>query len=274
MPPAKLQNSSPSMHFFGNISIASMAFMGVAALCAGFVDAIAGGGGLIQLPALLIGLPQSATVQVLGTNKLSSIFGTSAAAILYRRRVKPDLSFTLAMAIPALVGSMCGALLAAHLPTHALRPLVFFLLIAVGIYTWRRPTLGHVELLRHTPGRRNVIAVIAGLGIGFYDGIFGPGTGTFLMVVLVALLGFAFLTASSVAKVVNVATNLGAIVIFGLHGVILWHVGLVLGTANIAGGLLGAKLAIRGGSAFVRQIFLVVTAVLILKVGVDTITHW
>ena len=262
------------MGFFDNLSATSMAFMGVAALCAGFVDAIAGGGGLIQLPALLIGLPQSATVQVLGTNKLSSILGTSAAAILYRRRVKPDLLFTFAMAIPAFVGSMCGALLAAHLPTHALRPLVFVLLLAVGIYTWRRPTLGHIELLRHTPRRRNVIAVIAGLAIGFYDGIFGPGTGTFLMVVLVALLGFAFLTASSVAKVVNVATNFGAIVIFGLHGVILWHVGLVLGLANVVGGLLGARLAIRGGSAFVRKIFLVVTAVLILKVGVDTITHW
>lgn len=251
-----------------------MAFMGVAALCAGFVDAIAGGGGLIQLPALLIGLPQSTTVQVLGTNKLSSVFGTTAAAIMYRRRVKPDFLFTFAMAIPAFAGSMCGALLAAHLPTHALRPLVFVLLLAVGIYTWRRPTLGHVELLRHTAGRRNIIAVIAGLGIGFYDGIFGPGTGTFLMVVLVAFLGFAFLTASSVAKIVNVATNLGAIAIFGLHGVILWHVGLVLGLANIAGGMLGARLAIRGGSSFVRQIFLVVTAVLILKVGVDTITHW
>ena len=251
-----------------------MAFMGVAALCAGFVDAIAGGGGLIQLPALLIGLPQSATVQVLGTNKLASVFGTSAAAIMYRRRVKPDLSFTFAMAAPAFVGSMCGALLAAHLPTHALRPLVFFLLIAVGVYTWRRPTLGHVELLRHTPHRRNIIAIFAGLGIGFYDGIFGPGTGTFLMVVLVAFLGFAFLTASSVAKVVNVATNLGAIVIFGLHGVILWHVGLVLGIANIAGGLMGARLAIRGGSSFVRQIFLAVTAILIFKVGFDTISHW
>jgi uncharacterized membrane protein YfcA len=205
---------------------------------------------------------------------LSAVFGTSAAAIMYRRRVKPDLSFTFAMALPAFMGSMCGALLAAYLPTHALRPLIFILLIAVGIYTWRRPTLGHVELLRHTAGRRNIIAVVAGLGIGFYDGIFGPGTGTFLMVVLVAVLGFAFLTASSMAKVVNVATNLGALVIFGVHGVILWHVGLVLGVANIAGGLLGARLAIRGGSAFVRQIFLIVTTVLILKVGVDTITHW
>lgn len=251
-----------------------MVFMGIAALCAGFVDAIAGGGGLIQLPALLIGLPQSATVQVLGTNKLSAIFGTSAAAIMYRRRVRPDPSFTFAMALPAFVGSMFGALLASRLSTHALRPLVLLLLIAVGTYTWRRPTLGHVELLRHSRGRRNAIAVMAGLGIGFYDGIFGPGTGTFLVVILVAFLGFAFLTASSVAKVVNVATNLGALLIFGVHGVILWHVGLVLGIANIAGGLLGARLAIKGGSAFVRQIFLFVTAVLILKVGIDTFTHW
>lgn len=262
------------MHFFGHISTLAIIFMSVAALCAGFIDAIAGGGGLIQLPALLIGLPQSATVQVLGTNKLAAISGTSAAAIMYRRRVKPDVVFTFAMALPAFVGSMCGALLASHIPTHALRPLVFFLLLAVGIYTWRHPTLGHIELLRHTTRRRTWIAVIAGAGIGFYDGIFGPGTGTFLMLVLVAVLGFAFLTASSIAKVVNVATNLGALIIFGLHGVILWRVGLVLGLANILGGMLGARIAIRGGSAFVRKIFLLVTAVLIFKVGVDTLSHW
>lgn len=251
-----------------------MSFMALAALCAGFVDAIAGGGGLIQLPALLIGLPQSSTVQVLGTNKLAAVFGTSAAAVMYRRRVKPDLAFTVAMAVPAFFGSMSGALLASHIPTHALRPLVFFLLLAVGIYTWRNPTLGHVELLRHTTRRRTWIAVLAGAVIGFYDGIFGPGTGTFLMVVLVVLLGFAFLTASSIAKFVNVSTNVGALMVFGFNGVILWKVGLVLGLANILGGMLGAKIAIRGGSAFVRQIFLLITAVLIFKVGVDTFTHW
>ena len=133
------------MHFFGEISFASGAFMLFAALCAGFVDAIAGGGGLIQLPALLIGLPQSPVVQVLGTNKLSSFFGTTAAALMYRRRVKPDLRFTFAMALPAFVGSMLGALLAAHIPTHALRPIVLVLLIAVAIFTWRRPTLGEID---------------------------------------------------------------------------------------------------------------------------------
>lgn len=262
------------MHFFGDISFASGAFMLVAALCAGFVDAIAGGGGLIQLPALLIGLPQSSVVQVLGTNKLSSFFGTSAATIMYRRRVKPDLPFTLAMALPAFFGSMSGALLAAHIPTHALRPLVLALLIAVAIFTWRRPTLGEIELLRHTAHRRMLIAILAGAGIGFYDGIFGPGTGTFLMLVLVALLGFAFLTASSIAKVVNVSTNLGALIVFGLHGVILWRLGLVLALANILGGTLGAHVAIRGGSALVRRVFLLVTVVLIFKVGMDTIVQW
>ena len=251
-----------------------MLFMGAAAFCAGFVDAIAGGGGLIQLPALLVGLSSSPTVQVLGTNKLSSVFGTSAAAILYRRKVKPDTKFTMAMAVPAFFGSMGGALLASHIPTHALRPIVFSLLVAVVIYTWRKPELGQIETLRHTQSRRTFIAIFAGGGIGFYDGIFGPGTGTFLMLVLVAALGFAFLTASSMAKVVNVATNVGAIVIFGVHGVILWKVGLVLGMANIAGGILGARMAIRGGSALVRRFFLLVTIVLIIKVGVDTISYW
>ena len=262
------------MHFFGSLSIMAVVFMLFAALCAGFIDAIAGGGGLIQLPALLIGLPQSPVVQVLGTNKLSSFFGTSAAALMYRRRVKPDLRFTFAMALPAFLGSMSGASLAAHIPTHALRPIVLTMLIAVAIFTWRRPTLGEIELLRHTSQRRLWLAVLAGAVIGFYDGIFGPGTGTFLMIVLVALLGFAFLTASSIAKVVNVSTNLGALVVFGLHGVILWRLGLLLALANVSGGLLGAHVAIRGGSALVRRVFLLVTLVLIVKVGIDTASHW
>ena len=118
-----------------------------------------------------------------------------------------------------------------------------------------------------------LIAILAGAGIGFYDGIFGPGTGTFLMLVLVALMGFAFLNASSIAKVVNVSTNLGALVVFGLHGVILWHLGLLLALANVLGGMLGAHAAIRGGSALVRRVFLLVTVALIIKVGIDTFSH-
>lgn len=262
------------MQFLYEVSFLTFSFLLLASFFAGFVDAIAGGGGLIQLPALLIGLPNSETAQVLGTNKLSSIFGTASAAVMYGRRTKPDLRFTIAMALPAFVGSMCGALLASRIPTNSLRPIVFICLVGVGIYTWRRPTLGHVELLRHSAKRRWFIASIAGGGIGFYDGIFGPGTGTFLMLVLVATLGFAFISASAIAKIVNVATNVGAITIFGFHGVILWKLGLLMGIANIAGGLIGARVAIRGGSGLVRQVFLLVTAILIFKVGIDTVTHF
>lgn len=261
------------MHHLGDLSLLTFSVLLVAAFCAGLIDAIAGGGGLIQLPALLIGLPNSSTAQVLGTNKLAAVFGTSSAALMYGRQTKLDFRFTLAMALPAFGGSVCGALLASRIPTNALRPLVFILLVAVGIFTWKRPTLGHVQFLRHTPRRRQIVAIAAGAGIGFYDGIFGPGTGTFLMMVLVAALGFAFLNASAIAKIVNVSTNVGAICVFGLHGVILWKVGLTLGMANVLGGLIGARYAIRGGSAFVRKVFLVVTAILIFKVGVDTLTH-
>ncbi len=262
------------MDFLGAIPVTTFLFMSVAALCAGLIDAIAGGGGLIQLPALLIGLPQSSTVQVLGTNKLSAIFGTSAAAVMYRKRAKPDLFLILSMAITAMFGSISGALLASYIPTRAMRPLVLVLLIAVGVFTWKRPVLGHVQSMRHGVRRGRQIAIALGGGIGFYDGIFGPGTGTFLMLVLVVVLGFEFLSASAISKIVNVATNAGAIFIFGIHGVVLWKIGALLGLANITGGAIGANLAIRGGSAFIRKIFLLVTALLIVKVGIDTISHW
>ena len=258
---------------FGDITQITIFFLILAAFSAGLVDAIAGGGGLIQLPALLIGLPQASTVEVLGTNKVASVFGTTASALTYRRSVKTDAIFLATMALPALFGSVLGALSASLIPTQSMRPIVFILLVAVAIYTWRKPDLGSIEVLRHEKKKRFLISAIAGLVIGFYDGIFGPGTGSFLMLVLIYL-GFAFLSASAIAKVVNVSTNLGAIMVFGLNGAILWQVGLVLAVANIAGGLLGARLAIRGGSTLIRKVFLFVTIALIIRVGIDTLTNW
>ena len=258
---------------FGDISQATILFLILAALSAGFVDAIAGGGGLIQLPALLIGMPQASTVEVLGTNKLASIFGTTASALMYRRRVKTDAKFLASMAIPAFIGSVLGALSASKIPAQSMRPIVFILLVAVAIYTWRKPELGSIEEPRHETKKRFSISVAAGTIIGFYDGIFGPGTGSFLMLTLIYL-GFAFLSASAIAKVVNVSTNLGAVLVFGFHGAIIWQVALVLAAANIVGGLMGARLAIRGGSTLIRKVFLLVTLVLIMKVGIDTLTNW
>jgi uncharacterized membrane protein YfcA len=258
---------------FGDITQVTVFFLILAAFSAGLVDAIAGGGGLIQLPALLIGLPQASTVEVLGTNKVASVFGTTASALTYRRSVKTDARFLVTMALPALFGSVLGALSASLIPTQSMRPIVFVLLVSVAIYTWRKPDLGSIEALRYQKNKRFLISAIAGLVIGFYDGIFGPGTGSFLMLILIYL-GFAFLSASAIAKVVNVSTNLGAILVFGLHGAILWQVGLVLAMANVVGGLLGARLAIRGGSTLIRKVFLFVTVALIIRVGIDTLSNW
>jgi len=255
---------------FHDLTIATALFLLAASFFAGFIDSIAGGGGLIQLPALLIGLPKSETAEVLGTNKLSSIFGTSTAAVLYRKQIKPDPKVLLAMGVPALLGSAGGAMLASKIPTSSMRPMVLVLLIVVAIYTWFKPDLGKFENLRHLPRRRVQIAALAGVIIGFYDGIFGPGTGSFLMLILVASLGYAFITASAIAKVVNVATNGGAILVFGINGAVIWQIGIIMGVANISGAIIGARLAIKGGSTLVRKVFLLVTMALIVKVGIAT----
>jgi uncharacterized protein len=255
---------------FHDLTIATALFLLAASFFAGFIDSIAGGGGLIQLPALLIGLPKSDTAEVLGTNKLSSIFGTTTAAALYRKQIKPDPKILVAMALPAFLGSAGGAVLASKIPTSSMRPMVLVLLIVVAVYTWFKPDLGKFENLRHLPQRRVQIAAIAGVIIGFYDGIFGPGTGSFLMLILVASLGYAFITASAIAKVVNVATNVGAIMVFGINGAVIWQIGIIMGVANISGAVVGARLAIKGGSTLVRKVFLFVTVALIVKVGIAT----
>ncbi len=255
---------------FQDLSLATALFLLAASFFAGFIDSIAGGGGLIQLPALLIGLPKSETAEVLGTNKLSAVFGTTTAAALYRKQIKPDPKILIAMGVPAFLGSAGGAVLASKIPTSSMRPMVLMLLIIVAIYTWFKPDLGKFENLRHLPKRRVQIAAIAGVVIGFYDGIFGPGTGSFLMLILVASLGYAFITASAIAKVVNVATNVGAIMVFGVNGAVLWQIGIILGIANISGAVIGARLAIKGGSTLVRKVFLLVTMALIVKVGIAT----
>ena len=237
------------------MSIETAIFLVIAAGFAGFVDAMAGGGGLIQLPALLIGLSEKPIPLILGTNKVISIFGTSSAAANYFRSVKPDLKLTSYMALPAFVGSALGARLASSFPTSVFRPLIILLLVSVAIYTWRKPELGITESLR------------------FYDGIFGPGTGTFLVFLLVGLVGYAFLKASATAKLVNIATNLGAIISFQLTGHIWWKLGLALAIANVCGAIIGSRLAIRGGSPLVRKVFLVVTTILIAKVGYDWLAN-
>jgi uncharacterized membrane protein YfcA len=252
-----------------DISTLTLIFILVAAFSAGFVDAIAGGGGLIQLPALLISFPDREVAEVAGTNKLGSIFGTSAAALNYRRNIKTDPKLLLAMVLPAFIGSGSGSLLATKISTEQLKVAIVVMLVAVFAYTLARPDLGKVEVLKGAAKRQRTVGAIAGLTVGFYDGFIGPGTGTLLMIVLVAALGFAFIGASAIAKVVNVATNFASILVFGISGSIMWVVGLAVGICNLAGGIIGSRVAIRRGSDFVRKFYLVVTFALIVRVLFD-----
>lgn len=254
-----------------DLDLSTAIFLALSAGFAGMIDAIAGGGGLVQLPALLAGLPRTEVATVLGTNKLSSILGTSVAATTLARKVRPELRTALPMVLAAFIGSGFGASIATQVPTSFFRPLIVVMLIGVGIYTWKRPSLGQVEALRHEPRRRSLLASGIGGVIGFYDGIFGPGTGSFLVFLLVGYLGYAFLRASATAKIVNFGTNAAAIMVFGYSGSVIWLLGLTMGMANIVGAVIGARLAIRGGSGLVRRVFLVVVAALIAKVGWDVV---
>ena len=252
------------------MSIEVAIFLAIASGFAGFVDAMAGGGGLIQLPALIVGLPNKELPLILGTNKVPSIFGTAAAARNYFKNIKPDIPITLSMMGPAFIGSMGGASLAAAVPKDFFKPFIVCLLIAVAIYTWVKPELGMNENLKYTHKKRLAIVALIGLLIGFYDGIFGPGTGTFLVFFLVSGIGYAFLKASGTAKLVNISTNAGAILSFQLTGHIWWQLGLLLAFANVTGAVIGSRLAIKGGSPLVRKVFLAVTFLLIARVAWDT----
>ncbi len=252
------------------MSVEVLIFLALASGFAGFVDAMAGGGGLIQLPALLIGLPNKELPLILGTNKVPSIFGTTAAARNYFKNIKPDIPLTISMMGPAFIGSITGAAFAATIPKDFFKPFIVFLLITVAIYTWRKPALGMNENLKFTHKKRLLFVALIGLLIGFYDGIFGPGTGTFLVFFLVSGIGYAFLKASATAKLVNIATNAGAILSFQLTGHIWWQLGLLLAFANVAGAVIGSRLAIKGGSPLVRKVFLAVTFLLIARVAWDT----
>ncbi len=250
------------------VTFATIALVVVAGLAAGWVDAVVGGGGLIQLPALLL-VPGISPVQALATNKMGSIFGTTTSAVTYYRRAHPDLKTALPMAGVALAGSFGGAVLAASLPSSVFKPVIVAALIAVAVFTAAKPTVGELTALRHTGRRHYGTAAGIGLAIGFYDGLIGPGTGSFLIIAMVTLLGYNFLAASAKAKIVNMATNVGALAFFLPHGSLLWGLGLVLGFANMVGGYIGARMAVTQGSKFIRIVFLVVVAALIVKLGHD-----
>ncbi len=248
-----------------NLFLAGLAFL------AGLVDAVVGGGGLIQIPALFTLLPEALPASLFGTNKFSSIFGTASAAWRYARRIDVPWRAALPAAAAALPCSYLGAMAVSLLSRQVLRPLVLALLVVVALHTFLRRNFGSVDEGRQL-GRRDMwLAALLGALLGFYDGFFGPGAGSFMIFVFVRVFGVDFLRASSAAKVVNVATNFSALVFFAGHGQVLWPLACMMAACNVVGAQCGSYLALRHGNAFVRRIFLVLATALIAKFGYDTL---
>ena len=247
------------------LALQVLALLFLAALLAGFIDAIAGGGGMVTIPAMLLaGIPP---LQVLGTNKLQSLFGAGAASWSYARHGHVDLRGQWPMVLTAAAGAACGALAATVVPTDWLRALLPLLLIGIAVYFGLKPPMGSVDR------QRRIGPVAFGLGfvpvIGFYDGIFGPGTGSFLMLGFVSLAGFGLLKATAHTKFLNFGSNAGAFVVFLFHGAVLWKVGLVMGAGQWVGARLGARFAMRQGARVIKPLLVAVSIALAARLLAD-----
>lgn len=258
------------------VSVSALLLLLVAAGVAGWVDAVVGGGGLIQLPALVIAVPKDvATPFILGTNKLSSFFGTLSASGVYLRKIRVQLILLIPLVAGAFGGSTVGAALSRYVPREVLTPIVLVAVVAVGVYTLVKPKMG----LHHEPRHDRPAAVAwragaIGLLVGFYDGILGPGTGSFFVILIVGVLGYGFLQASVNAKIANLTTNLAALIVYGVHGEVILVLGLAMAVLNITGGFIGAHMATRRGSGFVRIVFLVTLSLLVVKLAWDTVVQF
>ncbi|MFG3661093.1 sulfite exporter TauE/SafE family protein [Streptomyces sp. NPDC047706] len=254
-----------------DIPLTMVAALCLAALAAGWIDAVVGGGGLLLLPALLLGLPAGTpAAYALGTNKAVAIVGTTGAAVTYARKAPVDVRMAIRIGLAALAGSCGGAFFAAGMSTEVLKPLIMVVLLAVAAFVILKPAFGTAP----APGpvtRRRVLAAIglAGLGIGFYDGLIGPGTGTFLVLALTAVLHLDLVTASATAKIVNCCTNAGALVTFAWQGTVLWQPAALMAVFNLAGGTLGARTALKKGSGFVRVVLLTVVFALVANLAYE-----
>ena len=237
------------------------------AFCAGAIDAAVGGGGLIQIPALMGALPHYATATVFGTNKLASICGTASAAWSYLRRVKLQWKLLVVIGVTACISSFGGAACVALIPQSFLRPFVLFMLIVIAIYTFTKKQFGQVHEQQEVTRKVLILAGVGGLLIGFYDGIFGPGTGSFFIFYFIRYLKVDFLHASALSKIGNFMTNFAALSFFIPTGHVLFSLGLMMAVANVIGSVVGVKMALKYGSGFIRILFLILVVILILRLS-------
>ena len=246
-------------------SLAVMAFLLAAAFLAGFVDSIAGGGGLITIPALLLG--GFSPVEALGTNKLQGLFGSGSATIAYARKGHVDLRRQLWAALLSALGAAIGAALATLVPGDIFRAVLPFLLVAIALYFALKPNMGDVDRAqRMTPFLFGLVLVPL---IGFYDGIFGPGTGSFFMLAFVTLMGFGLLKATAHTKLLNFASNAGAFAVFVFAGAIVWKTGLMMGAAQFLGAQVGSRFAMKNGARVIKPLLVVTCTALAMKLITD-----
>jgi len=249
----------------------SWAFVALCALAffAGFVDSVIGGGGLIQVPALLVFLPGASVATVFGTNKIVSLAGTSVALAQIARKVEVPWKSILPAAAFAAIFAFFGARAVTLIDPKLLKPIILVLLIGVAIYTFIKKDFGNLHQPKFAQHHERGIAIAIGIVLGFYEGFFGPGTGSFLIFAFIGLLGFNFLTASASAKVVNITTNLAATAWFAWSGNILYKLAIPLALCNVAGAWFGARMAIAKGSGFLRVFFLVIISALMARFAWD-----
>lgn len=255
--------------------LASLLTPALIALCgfaflAGFIDSVVGGGGLIQIPALFVLLPQLPPAAIFGTNKFAAIWGTASATLQYSRHVPIDWRVVLPAGGAAAAAAFLGARTVSLIGNAELKPLVLVMMVAVLAYTLWKKNFGRLHAPKLDDRQQLLTGLAIGTGIGFYDGFFGPGTGSFLIFAFVGLFGFSFLAASASAKAVNTVTNLAALAYFAANGSVLYAYAIPMAIFNVAGSWLGSRLAVAKGSGFVRLLFIAVVTVLIVRVGWDS----
>lgn len=247
----------------------TLIFLCVAAFSAGFIDAIVGGGGLIQTPVALILLPNYTVSTLIGSLKIPAFSGTSFAAFQYLKKVSMNWKLLAVMGTIAFGAAFLGSTLLTMVPNDFMKPILLVVLSLLAIYTFTKKDFGQHQAKAHSVKRQMLYAAIISVCIGFYDGFIGPGTGSFLVVAFIGILGFDFLHASANAKMVNLATNFGSICLFALKGKIIWSIALPMAACNALGGWVGAKLAIKKGNGFIRIFFLIVVIGTLLRFGYD-----
>ena len=251
---------------YGTISIISLIIL---SFVAGFIDSVVGGGGLIQIPALLISLPKTPLPTIFGTNKIASLAGTSISALQYSKRIKFNYKLLITISICAGLASFLGAKVISFINVNTLKPFILVVLIVIVIYTFLKKDLGSVQTKNLSFEKQLIYGSLIGLIVGFYDGFFGPGTGSFFVLGFVVILGFEFVQASAYAKIINCMTNISALVVFIRHGKYFLELAIIMAICNIVGSFVGTRIALRKGNSFVRTLFLVIVTLMILRYAYD-----